>query len=51
MILKYIIPGYPFPTLWFGVANVVCNGLIMLSAIILWISVNTEDEYQYQLRL
>ncbi|ORY85490.1 hypothetical protein BCR37DRAFT_344814 [Protomyces lactucae-debilis] len=51
MILKYIVPGYPFPTLYFGVANVICNGLIMLSSIVLWISVNTEDEYQYQLRL
>lgn len=29
-MLKYIVPGYPFPTLYFGVANVVANGLIML---------------------
>jgi len=30
MTLKYVVPGYPFPTLWFGVANVLANTLIML---------------------
>ena len=30
MVLKYIVPGYPTPTLYFGVANVIANGLIML---------------------
>ena len=30
LVLKYIVPDYPFPTLYFGVANVVANGLIML---------------------
>jgi len=31
MVLKYIVPGYEFPVLWFGVANVVANSLIMVS--------------------
>ena len=30
MVLKYLVKEYPFPTLYFGVANVVANGLIML---------------------
>ena len=30
MILKYIINNYPLPTLYFGIANVVANGLVML---------------------
>lgn len=30
MVLKYVIHDYPFRTLYFGIANVVANGLIML---------------------
>lgn len=30
LVLKYVVPNYPFPTLYFGVANVIANGLIML---------------------
>ena len=30
LALKYIQPGYPLPTLYFGIANVIANGLIML---------------------
>ena len=30
MVLKYIVPQYPFPTLWFGVANVIANVLVSL---------------------
>lgn len=30
MVLKYVVPEYPWPTLWFGVANVVANACIML---------------------
>jgi hypothetical protein len=30
LVLKYIVPGYPFPTLGFGVSNVVGNALVML---------------------
>ncbi|MCJ1247262.1 hypothetical protein MMC30_004476 [Trapelia coarctata] len=30
LVLKYIVKNYPFPTLYFGIANVVANGLIML---------------------
>lgn len=31
MVLKYVVPGFSFPILWFGVANVVANTLIMIS--------------------
>ena len=34
LVLKYVVPGAIFPTLWFGVANVVANGLIMLRYVI-----------------
>jgi hypothetical protein len=30
MVLKYIVPEYSFPTLWFGVANVIANVLVSL---------------------
>ena len=30
MVLKYLLHDYPLPTLYFGIANVVANGLIML---------------------
>ncbi|EON61664.1 hypothetical protein W97_00880 [Coniosporium apollinis CBS 100218] len=51
MVLKYVVPEYPWPTLWFGVANVVANACIMLSSVVLWVSQNMEDEYTYNLAL
>ncbi|CAF9911753.1 MAG: hypothetical protein HETSPECPRED_000434 [Heterodermia speciosa] len=51
LVLKYIVPKYPFPTLYFGVANVIANGLIMLSSVVLWVSQNMEDDYTYNLAL
>ena len=30
MVLKYVVPGADWPTMWFGVANVVANALVML---------------------
>ena len=30
LVLKYVVPEYGFPALYFGIANVVANGLIML---------------------
>lgn len=30
MVLKYLINDYPIQTLYFGIANVVANGLVML---------------------
>lgn len=30
MVLKYFVPQYTFPTLWFGVANVIANILVSL---------------------
>jgi len=51
LITKYIVNNYPFPTLYFGVANVLANGLIMLSCVILWVSQNIEDDYTYNLSL
>ncbi|KAF2755623.1 UPF0220 domain protein [Pseudovirgaria hyperparasitica] len=51
MVLKYVIHEYPLQTLWFGIANVIANGLIMLSSVVLWIVQNMEDEYTYNLAL
>lgn len=50
-ILKFLMKQYTFPTLGMGVSNIVCNGAIMLSCIILWLSQNIEDEYSYSLAL
>src|SRR3954466_85175 len=30
LVLKYLVHDYPFPTLGFGVSNVVANALVML---------------------
>lgn len=30
MVLKYLIKDYPIQTLYFGIANVVANALVML---------------------
>ncbi|KAK9480829.1 hypothetical protein V1514DRAFT_324571 [Lipomyces japonicus] len=51
LILKYIIPEYSWPTLYFGISNVIANGLLMLSCVVLWVSQNVEDEYSYSLSL
>lgn len=50
-ILKFLMKHYTFPTLGMGVSNIICNGSIMLSCIILWLSQNIEDEYSYSLAL
>lgn len=34
MVLKYVVPSYPFPTLWFGVANVIANTLVSLRYVV-----------------
>ncbi|RPB16142.1 UPF0220-domain-containing protein [Morchella conica CCBAS932] len=51
LILGYIVPEYPWPTLYFGVANVIANSLIMLSCVSLWLSQNIEEDYTYNLSL
>ncbi|CAK7913289.1 vacuolar protein sorting-associated protein 68 [[Candida] anglica] len=50
-IIKFLLKHYTFPTLGMGVSNIVCNGSIMLSCIVLWLSQNIEDEYSYSLAL
>ncbi|KAI9813785.1 MAG: hypothetical protein M1827_003575 [Pycnora praestabilis] len=51
LALKYVVKEYGFPTLYFGVANVIANALIMLSSVVLWISQNMEDDYTYNVAL
>jgi len=51
MVLKYVVKGYPLPTLYFGIANVIANSLVMLSSVVLWIAQNIEDDYTYNLAL
>ena len=34
MVLKYLIKDYPITTLYFGIANVVANGLVMLRYVV-----------------
>lgn len=33
MVLKYLLKDYPIQTLYFGIANVVANGLVMLRSV------------------
>ncbi|KAL9610312.1 MAG: hypothetical protein Q9167_004974 [Letrouitia subvulpina] len=51
LVLKYVVPQLDFPALYFGIANVVTNGLIMISSVVLWVSQNMEDDYTYNLAL
>lgn len=51
MVLKYLMKDYPIQTLYFGIANVVANGLVMMSSVVLWVSQNIEDDYTYNLAL
>lgn len=45
MVLKYIVPSYPFPTLWFGVANVIANTLVSLRyAVLLLLAASHTDQ-------
>ncbi|KAF2478927.1 vacuolar sorting protein-like protein Vps68 [Neohortaea acidophila] len=50
-VLKYVVTDALWPELWFGVANIVANALIMLSCVVLWVSQNMEDDYTYNLAL
>ncbi|KAK3493913.1 hypothetical protein B0T13DRAFT_321922 [Neurospora crassa] len=50
-VLKYVVKDVGFPALRMGVENLVANGLVGLSAVVLWISQNMEDEYSYNLAL
>ncbi|KAH6652201.1 hypothetical protein BKA67DRAFT_573297 [Truncatella angustata] len=50
-VLKFVVPGVEWPALGMGVENVVANGLVGLSSVVLWVSQNMEDEYSYNLAL
>lgn len=51
LVLKYVVPQYAMPTLLMGIENVVANGSVMLSCVVLWIAQNVQDEYSYSLQL
>lgn len=51
LVLKYVVPQFPMPTLGMGILNVVANGSVMISCIFLWAAQNLEDEYSYNLQL
>ena len=51
MVLKYLFMDYSLQTIYMGIANVVANGLIMLSSVVLWVSQNLEEDYTYSLSL
>lgn len=50
-VLRFVVPGVPFPAMTMGVENVVANALVGLSSVVLWVSQNMEDEYSYNLAL
>lgn len=51
LVLKYVVAEVSWPTMYMGVANVLANGGVMLSTVVLWVSQNMEDEYAYNLAL
>ncbi|KAI0407466.1 hypothetical protein F4802DRAFT_553937 [Xylaria palmicola] len=50
-VLKFAVRGVAWPMLGMGVENIVANGLVGLSSVVLWVSQNMEDEYSYNLSL
>ncbi|KAK4104949.1 UPF0220-domain-containing protein [Parathielavia hyrcaniae] len=50
-VLKFIVPGVPFPALTMGVEVMLSAMIVGLSTVILWVSQNIEDEYSYNLSL
>jgi len=52
LVLKYIMTeDVGKKAIMMGASNVIANGLVMLSTVVLWISQNMEDEYSYNLSL
>ncbi|KAI7900719.1 uncharacterized protein BX663DRAFT_516285 [Cokeromyces recurvatus] len=52
LIIKYIIQlESAQPYINYGIAGVVQNSLIMLSTFVLWVAQNTQQEYEYDLRI
>ncbi|KZS96435.1 UPF0220-domain-containing protein [Sistotremastrum niveocremeum HHB9708] len=53
LVLKYIIQEYPEQYNFYGIAAVVQNVSLMLSAVVLWLAQNAseDDEYNYQLTI
>jgi len=52
LVLKYVVPGAVFPTLWLGVANVVANAMIMTryASVIYWRAYGEDDWANFQLQ-
>lgn len=51
LVLKYVVPGFEFPTLGFGIGNVITNFLILMSSVTLWLSDHQDEDYSYNLTL
>ncbi|KAI0911192.1 vacuolar protein sorting-associated protein [Ustulina deusta] len=50
-VLKFAVHHIAWPMMGMGVENIVANGLVGLSSVVLWVSQNMEDEYSYNLAL
>lgn len=52
LIIKFLVKDYTtYPTVGMGINNVLGNGFIVLSCIVLWIAQTVEDEYSYSLTI
>ena len=51
LVIKYMLPPHAAGYEEFGVANVIQNMGIMVSAVLLWISQRVESDYEYNLTL
>ncbi|ORZ01621.1 hypothetical protein BCR43DRAFT_487227 [Syncephalastrum racemosum] len=52
LIIKYIVYfGSAQPYTYYGAAGVVQSGMIMISTVMLWIAQNSQEEYEYNLRV
>ncbi|KAH7098954.1 hypothetical protein BKA62DRAFT_711416 [Auriculariales sp. MPI-PUGE-AT-0066] len=51
LVLKYLMQDYPDKFAYYGYASVVQNVTLMLSAVVLWLGTQSNNEYEYSLTL
>ncbi|KAI8341892.1 hypothetical protein BC941DRAFT_414761 [Chlamydoabsidia padenii] len=50
MIIKYMV-RHDGKDIYYGIAQVIQCGLIMLSTVVLWVAQGSQEEYEYNLRI
>ncbi|KAE8216819.1 hypothetical protein CF327_g70 [Tilletia walkeri] len=51
LVVKYLVPVLPEGYDYYGVSNVLQNGAIMVSTVLLWTAQQAEQEYEYHISI